>query len=264
MTYLEPKNTIDFDFFNGFFPSLEEEHSLPTPYIEKNNNSCNNLLNKDLHDIMIEITNSFSKEETKDTKKFIKKKKSINYKNKYEKINLLRKIKIISLDLILKFINKKIAEVYNNNLEEGINTKVLLKINPQQIKNMCADYNKKLLNKTLREIFSADISKKFIRYPPSHNRDIIEKLLNEEDKEKKETFVFLFNKTYKECIQHLRDDIKVKGLEGLEENYYNYINNQMIDLEENEEGIKYKNEFENMFKEFDKTFTNKKARKKFH
>lgn len=264
MTYLEPKNTIDFDFFNGFFPSFEEEHALPTPYIEKNSNSSNNLINKDTHDIMIEITNSFSKAETKETKKFTKKMKNIKNKIKYQDKNLLRKIKNISIDLILKFINKKIAEVYNNNLEEGINTKILLKINPEQIRNMCADYNKKLLNKTLREIFSADISPKFIRYPPSHNRDLIEKLLNEEDKEKKDTFVFLFNKTYKECIQHLRDDIKVEGLEGLEENYYNYMNNQIIDLEENEEGIKYKNKLENMFKEFDKSFINKKARKKFH
>ena len=41
------------------------------------------------------------------------------------------------------------------------------------------------LNKSIKEIFSEDISPRLNNYPPTHNKIIIESLINEEDEDKK-------------------------------------------------------------------------------
>lgn len=265
-----------FDFFNFHKLTPEEEPNDSSPNIEKNNNNNERSKTKE-PDIYVEInnnSNSFTNAETNDTNKFINKKKKINNnnnnnntikkkinKNKYSTDNLPRKIKTISFGLIMTFYNKRIAEIFKDDLANGINKRVLFKINQEQIQNMNANYNKQLLNKTMKEIFSYDISKKYTDYPASHNKDLINRFLNEEDEEKKNQLVSLFNITFKECIKHLRGDKIIKGLEGLEQNYINYMNKKIIPLDENEDAIKYKNKFLEVFKDFENCFNNKRAKK---
>lgn len=273
--HLNMNNEIEniFNIFDEFPPSNEEEQNPPSPYIERNYNKNERSITKEA-DVIVEITNNFSNAETNDTNKFINKKKKIinnsnnnaivkkNNKNKYSTENLRRKIKTISLDFIMKFYNKRIAEIFKNDLAHGINKRILFKNNQAQIQNMNLDYNNKLLNKKMKEIFSDDISKKYTDYPPSHNKDLINRLLNEEDEEKKNQLVNLFNKTFKECIKHLRGDKILKGLEGLEQYYIDYMNKEIIPLDENEDAIKYKNQFQETFKNFENCFNNKRAGKK--
>ena len=261
-------NTLD---FNHIFTPYDEDKALPSPDIEKNNNtppspyidkkndnSDGIIINPD---ILIEI-NNFTNAETKATSKLIKKKKILKNKKKYSTENLQRKIKTVAFDLIKEFCNKRIIEIYGGDKGNGSNIKQLLKINYTQIQKMSANYNKTLLDKKIKDIFSDDISKKYTDFPSYHNKDLINRLLNEEDEEKKNQLVNLFNKTFKECIQHLRGDKTIEGLEGLEQSYIDYMNKKMISLEENEEGREYKNKFEEMLKNYENSFNNKKSKKK--
>ena len=91
----------------------------------------------------------------------------------------------------------------------------LLKLKQNSIEKEKAKYNKKLLNKTLKSIFSDNISSKYSRYLPNHNKNLIEKLLNEKDELKKNIFNRLFNLTFLECLNHFRGSSFVDELNGL-------------------------------------------------
>lgn len=103
--------------------------------------------------------------------------------------NLIRKAKKILFTSLLKYDNYIISKVYNNKLGNGINIKKLFKINHFQIKNVSKKFNKELLNTPQRVIFSSDISKKFSSYPYDHNKQLIKKLLDERDEEKKKYLI---------------------------------------------------------------------------
>lgn len=252
------KNDNNLDL-NYTFTSHDEEKAPLSSYIEKNNDNSGEKLKN--FDCIIEI-NNFTNAETKATSKFNKKKKIIKNKKKYSTENLKRKIKTVVFELIKNFSNKRINEIYNGDIGNGFNIKKLLKINYSQIQKMSANHNKLLLDKTIKDIFSDDISKKYTDYPSYHNKDLINRLLNEEDDEKRNQLVKLFNKTFRECLQQIRGDKTIEGLEGLEQSFIDYMNQEMISLEENEEGREYKNKFEEMLKNYEDAINNKKHKKK--
>ena len=119
--------------------------------------------------------------------------------NKFSDDNILRKCKHAVLNSILNFINKKIKTVYSYENEMILKEKKLLKLKQNQSINSKANYNKTFINKTIKEIFSENISSKYSRHPPSHNKDIIEMLINEEDEIKKTTFTKIFSLTFLDC-----------------------------------------------------------------
>lgn len=167
----------------------------------------------------------------------------------------------MALDLILNFFNKKIKEIYNNELGNYINRKELLKINQEQKQKMNRNYNESLLDKTMEKIFSVNISQKYTNYPPTFNKELINNLLNEKDDEKKNKLNSLFNKTFRQCIRHLRGDEIIDGLEGLEKEYIECIKREFNVLEENEDEKNYKFKFFEIFNNFENIF-NKKEKKK--
>ena len=136
--------------------------------------------------------------------------------DKYSEDNILSRIKNIIFNILLEYNNEFISTIYNNNLGYGINIKQLLKINQLQKRSSNVEFNKKLLNKTQKEIFSENISKKYTGYPFSHNKDLINRLMNEEDKEKKYIFKKLFNLKLIDCIKAIRGSEKKEELEGIE------------------------------------------------
>ena len=127
--------------------------------------------------------------------------------NKFSDDNILRKCKHAVLNCILSFINKKIKIVYSNEDKMILKEKRLLKLKQNQSINSKTNYNKTFINKTIKEIFSENISSKYSRYPPSHNKDIIEMLTNESDDIKKSTFTKIFNLTFLDCLNHFRGGI---------------------------------------------------------
>ena len=133
---------------------------------------------------------------------------------KYQEDNITRKIKCIVISILSCFLNDLIAKIYNNNIGKGIFKKELLKMNQNQIIDLKS--NKEFINKKLKEIFSNEISSKFSCYPPEHNKLLVEELLNENDIEKRKTFENIFSLTFLECIKHIRGEINIQELDGIE------------------------------------------------
>ena len=175
--------------------------------------------------------------------------------NKYSQDNLFRKLKCIIFNSLRKYDNDIICKVYNNNIGKGVFTKQIFKINHEQIFISDIDFNRNLLNKTQGEILSENITTKFSNFPLSHNKDLIEALLNESDEEKRKIFIKLFNKTFLECIQHIRGSKKISGLEGLEKVFKKELN-------ELHEETNYINELKNLLNNYEEICYNKIARKK--
>ena len=125
---------------------------------------------------------------------------------KGNKHNLFRKSKKVIFDTALIFINNIISIVYDGNIGHGIFKKELKKIEPFENRNTIVNHNLGLLNKLLKDIFSSNINKKYSKlFPLDFNKKLIEKLLNEEDENKKKIFTNLFNKTVLDWILMLKE-----------------------------------------------------------
>ena len=159
-------------------------------------------INVEIHDINLEETNK-STLKKKDNTLTIMNKGDTKYKKVYLD-NKIRKAKILIIKVIIQYINYKISKLYNNKKSNGILSKLKI-IDTSQIKSVKKNYNIELLNKTLKEILSTKISKKYNGPPTEINNTIIGKLLNEKDEEKRQIFNNIFNKTFREWIHNLVD-----------------------------------------------------------
>ena len=88
------------------------------------------------------------------------------------------------------------------------------KTEQKQIASFNIEFNKKFLNKKLKEILSVNISRKY-KCKFDYNRKVINKLLGEKDKEKKEYFTSLFNLTFLDYLEHFRGSKTIPVLEGV-------------------------------------------------
>ena len=138
---------------------------------------------------------------------------------KYAFDNMVRKTKSMIIKLLLNFINKKILVIYDGKIGHGDNIKKLFLMNQAQVSNANIHFNRAFLERTLGEIFSADLSKRISNYKKNHNKTLIEELINEKDKEKKEYFNGLFNLEFSDCLKYFRganvNNDKYKYIKGL-------------------------------------------------
>ena len=187
-----------------------------------------NFINKNV-DNNINLKNKVKNENKKEAQKLLGRKtrnsNETGEHNKFSDDNLRRKVKHILIDELMKFINNKICTMYDNNIGHGIFVKKLLIMNQKQKCDATVLFNKAFLNKTLKDIFSDNISSRFTIFPPEHNKNLVENLMNEADEEKKNYFEKLFNLTFIQCLNHFRGTeiinelIGLKGIESIEENY---------------------------------------------
>ena len=176
-----------------------------------------------------------------------RKKKDTNEKgfhNRNTEDNMTRKCKHLILENTLIYLNDRIRKIYNNNIYNDNDEKELKKINQRQILSSKADYNKEFLNKTLKEIFSDNITTKYSTYPLTHNKIVINNLLNEKDEEKRKVLRRLFNLTFLDCLNHFNGKKPIPELEGfikldeacsklnLDEDNMNILKNFVINYEE--------------------------------
>ena len=117
-----------------------------------------------------------------------------------------RKFKVLILNNILEFVNKKVKDVYQGNIGQGIMKKELLPINLNIKSDNTIEHSKSFLNKTIGEIFSEDISKRYKSYYSNYNKKLIERLIKEEDEQKRVFFKKLFNITFLQCIRRLNGE----------------------------------------------------------
>ena len=166
-----------------------------------------------------------SKRPFKEKKDLGRKKKEyegLGLHNKFSDDNIIRKVKNAILQNTRIFINSKIKTIYEYKNNKFSKRKELLKMKKSQPISSRVDYNKNFLEKNLGEIFSDNISSKYIKYPSSHNKKLIESLINDEDEQKRKIFnaIFNFNLTFLDCLNHFRGSKiieELKGLNNLEE-----------------------------------------------
>ena len=180
-------------------------------------------------------------------------------KNLHNKIiNLFRKCKTILINKLLKFINNKIKEIYNNNID---NRTRLFILNKNLVESTRLDFNLMLLQKSLLEIFSENNINRIIIYhlDPNWNKRLIEKLLNEKDDDKRKYFENLFNLTFLDYLDHFTTKRVIEELQGLK---------TFLDIKNDENELKrlklddkeYLNSFEDFLNNYEEKLLNRKRR----
>ena len=192
-------NNINNNTYNSQILFFKEE------IYSKNTNNLNNESFKELKPHK-KPTGRLKKDEKKDGKH-----------NKYTDDNVRKKVKHLVLKSIMKFLNMKIEKIIFNNIDRNLlKNKLLLTLNKGPKFESSIEYNKLLLKKTLKDIFSENISTRFINIKQDFNKKLIEKLINEEDKEKREYFRRLFDLTFLDCLKHFNKIKDIKELDGMD------------------------------------------------
>ena len=165
------------------------------------------------------ITNLENKQkEEKEKMKLGKKDKNDKEKKKHTKFcddNIRKKCKNLVLKYMLEFINKKIYNLYDGDIGQGIFIKKLLIINQSQKSNEKINFNINFLNMKIGQIFSVDITSRINYFPSSHNKELIDNLRNEKNQKIKNYFSKLFDLDFIQCLKHFRDEEHIELLEGL-------------------------------------------------
>jgi hypothetical protein len=194
-----------------------------------------------------DINESDKKEKNKDS----------NTHDRYSDDNMRKKCKNIILKFALEFLNKKIKEQYDNNIGRGKLRKELKILNQDEKVNSTVNIEKSFLFKTLKDIFSENISARLSNFPKNHNKILIESLIEEKDEEKKQYFIKLFNITFLDCLKYFRgEETGIGELEGFKT--ISSIKETLIE----EQGEEYFDLFMYYMKNFKDIIESKKARKK--
>ena len=82
------------------------------------------------------------------------------------------------------------------------------------------------------KIFSEIISSKYSCHPSTHNKKLIESLINDKDEKKRNIFINIFNLTFLDCLKHFRGSEKIVELDGIN-NSKDHLKNQTINDDEN-------------------------------
>ena len=180
--------------------------------------------------------------------------------NKFSDDNVRRRVKHLCFKYLLLFINSQIKEIYNNKIGQGIFQKQLQTLNQSQISNAKILFNQQLLEKNLGEIFSDKVTGKLTNIQSDHNKKLIQKLINEEDIEKRIYFQKLFNVKLKDCFEHFSGNKVINELEGME--LFNEISEITSEyLEKYEDGKDYIQQLEYYLKNYENIIKNKRSRK---
>ena len=139
---------------------------------------------------------------------------SFNEFNKFSNDNNIRKCKTLVLTYSLGFLNHQIMKIYNGNIGHGIHMKKLLDISQEYKANNTINHMRKFVKKTLKEIFSVDISKKYTSFLSNHNEVVIKKILNDNDDEKRKKFEKLFSLTFIDCIKKFLGENILEEFDG--------------------------------------------------
>lgn len=127
--------------------------------------------------------------------------------NKYSNDNMQRKIKHLIIKNTQDLINYNISE-------KDFSSPKLLTLNHEQIFNSKVEFNKAFLQKTLKDIFSENISNRYHK-PSDYNKTLIDNLINSGKEENKFFFKKLFDVKFIECLEHFRKSKEIEVLKGL-------------------------------------------------
>ena len=177
--------------------------------------------------------------------------------NKFSDDNLRKKCKNMIIKYSLEFINEKIREKYKSNLGHGKFKKELKILDQENKVKSTVDFDKTFLTKTLKDIFSGDISARFYNFNKDYNRELIKSLMQDKDEGRKQYFIKLFNITFIECLKCFREDeeaLNTEELNGFKK--ISLIKNELI----KKHGNDYAEIFIHYLNNFEEIINNKKGR----
>ena len=237
----------DSKFINLIGSKLENFSTGYSSNLSQNENYCSNNFTK--KEKLFNIT----KEPKLKKKRGRKKNSSMGGKHtKFCYDNMTRKFKRVFFESILNFIKSSMKKVQTS--ANKYVKPILLKIKQNFISNTNVNFNKNLIQKKLRDIFSNNISSKFSNYGLDYNRKLIEKIYNEKIQTK---VIDILEMTFLECLEHLRGSKHYEQLEGLE-NAYGIVINEL----ENKENDEYMANFKEFVNRFEQYYENKRSREK--
>lgn len=258
---IEDTTMINDLFFVNKFPLIpknkpNDELIKKGPKSKKEKNNNNNQLNQNRFSIIKKYNDNhthiiFSKSHLLGRKR--KDDTSARKHNKNSEDNIRIKIKNLVLKYALIFINEKIKIIYNGKIGDGINKKELYSINKDIKYDTSIENNKDFIYKTLGEIFSLDISKKYNIKFPDYNKNLIQRLLNDKDENKRLAFKKLFDIQFLKCIEVFSDNNDYEELKGFK---------KLKDIKENlKNEPEYMAILENYAKNYEKNIKDKKGKK---
>jgi len=165
------------------------------------NNDINNLLEKESFKVLGSHESQIISQPKKKRGRKSKKIAESTNRSSESNDNILRKCKNLVLNYSLEFLNYQIKKIYNGNIGYGINIKKLLDIGQEYKSDNTIKYMRKFLQKTLKDIFSVNISTKYTSFLSNHNEIVIKRILNDKDVDKREKFQKIFNLTFSDCLK---------------------------------------------------------------
>ena len=190
-------------------------------------------------------------------------KKMQNLNGKHDKFaydNVTRKVKTKLFDSILVVVNASTEEVVvenpkKNSKKQKIVKPFFVKIDQKIIKETKVEDNQQLFKTKLKDIFSNDVSKKYENLGLDYNKNLIQKMYEENIQKKT---IKILERTFLDCLKHFRGSEYYEELAGLEKEYKNVIN----ELRNKGETDEYIEIFEELVGRFEEYYENKKARPK--
>lgn len=177
--------------------------------------------------------------------------------DKFSYDNLTRKLKVKLFEAILFIINSSIKDSHikigNKNVFSKNN--ILLKLENEVVINTNVIFNKDLLKSQLKDIFSNNISLKYLNYGLDYNKKLIQKIYNENIHKKT---IAILDRTLQECLEHFRGSKYYKELAGLEKEYEKIIKG----LEDSGQTEEYVYLFKDLINYFEVHYDRKRARKR--
>lgn len=174
--------------------------------------------------------------------------------NKYSSDNIIRKIKLKLLDSILYCLNSTFQKEKKIKCNKAYSAKIFLKIDQNIVKNINVNNMLKMLKSKIKDIFSENISKKYINYPLDYNEILIKNIYAEKIHIKT---ISILDMTLFQCLEHFRGSKYYNELDSLEENYNMIIN----EFKYNGETEEYINKFKDLVDTFEEYFKSRTPRK---
>lgn len=170
--------------------------------------------------------------------------------NKFSKDNLIRKIKSKLMTAILSYINSLLEKYY---LQNEIKSVVFLqKVDQKYIKDTSINFNIKLFNLKIKDIFSDGISLKYKALGRNFNKNLINKMCQGKSQK---NIISTLEMTFLECLEHVSGKKHYESLKGLEKEFQLIVNNM-------NETDKYIEAFNNLLNKFEFHFKNATPKKK--
>ena len=166
----------------------------------------------------------------------------IGYHTKFSHDNILRKVRVKFFHKLINYINSIILSKYRN-------IPVLKPLKGKVSQDNTIDFNKKLLNTKLKDIFlNYEINGKFKLYERFYNKKIIEKIYEENIQE----LIDILEITFLDAFNIFRNKIKDQKLNGLEK-----IDTVLEDIKLKENDEEYINKFREIVMNFEKYYFNR-------